>query len=109
MGDTKWAIIASDDMRYGLSRMFIALTEGHQVDTQFFAMFSRLMTGSGLVVEMDEILARTPAIKRCWPAQVRPWSAMLLIMMPKGLLDSSAIAVSLFTVVTGRMFFMAKK
>ncbi len=60
-GDTKWAIIASDDVLFGLSRMFGALTDGHQVTTHTFRTVAAADDWLGLGIDMNEILARTPA------------------------------------------------
>jgi hypothetical protein len=60
-GVTKWAFLASDNLMYGLSRMFGALTEQHQVTTQVFRNVEEADGWLGIGVEMAEILARTPS------------------------------------------------
>lgn len=59
-GDTKWSIIAADDLMFGLSRMFGALTDDHQIDTHVFRDVEKADGWLGLGVETHEILARTP-------------------------------------------------
>ena len=59
-GDTKWSFLASADVTFGLSRMFMALTSKHQVETHVFRNIDAANDWLGLGVEMDEILARTP-------------------------------------------------
>ena len=59
-GDTKWAIIASDSLMYGLSRMFGTLTDRHQVTTHVFRSVKEADGWLGLGIQVDEILARTP-------------------------------------------------
>ncbi|CAN5751058.1 hypothetical protein BH11PSE3_BH11PSE3_23740 [soil metagenome] len=61
-GDTKWSIIASDDLLYGLSRMFGTLTDNHQVTTQVFRDVASADGWLGIGVETSEILARTPDV-----------------------------------------------
>lgn len=59
-GTTKWSFIASADMAYGLSRIFMALTSEHQVETHVFRTLHDADDWLGLGVDVDEILARTP-------------------------------------------------
>jgi hypothetical protein len=59
-GVTKWAIIAGDDLAFGLSRMFGALTDEHRITTRVFRDVETADDWLGLGVEMHEILARTP-------------------------------------------------
>ena len=59
-GATRWAIIASDDLLYGLSRMFSALTDRHRVTTHVFRSLEAADDWLGLGVEVKEILVRTP-------------------------------------------------
>ena len=59
-GTTKWSFIASDDMTFGLSRIFMALTSEHQVETHVFRNIHDANGWLGLGVEMNEILLRTP-------------------------------------------------
>ena len=35
-GDTRWAVLASSDLIYGLSRIYMAITAGYQVQTHVF-------------------------------------------------------------------------
>jgi hypothetical protein len=59
-GATKWLIIASDDATYGLSRMFVALSERHEVTTKVFRSLAEADDWLTLGVEVNEILLRTP-------------------------------------------------
>lgn len=59
-GTTKWSFLASADTTYGLSRMFMALTSQHQVETHVFRTLTDANGWLGLGVDVDEILARTP-------------------------------------------------
>ncbi len=59
-GTTKWSFLASADMTYGLSRIFMALTSDHQVETHVFRNLVDANGWLGLGVDVDEILARTP-------------------------------------------------
>ena len=59
-GVTKWAFLASDSLMFGLSRMFGALTDKHQVTTHVFRSAVEADGWLGVGIEMDEILARTP-------------------------------------------------
>ena len=59
-GVTKWAFLASDNLMYGLSRMFGTLTDRHQVTTHVFRTVTEADGWLGIGIEMDEILERTP-------------------------------------------------
>jgi hypothetical protein len=59
-GDTKWLIIAADDLTYGLSRMFITLAEGHQVTTHVFRNVTEAGDWLGLATDVRQILVSTP-------------------------------------------------
>ena len=59
-GDAKWSFLASGDVIFGLSRMFMALTSKHQVETHVFRNLVDADDWLGLGVPMDDILARTP-------------------------------------------------
>ncbi len=59
-GDTKWSILASSAVMFGLSRMFAALTDEHQVTTHVFRTVVEADGWLGLGIEMEEILERTP-------------------------------------------------
>ena len=59
-GNTKWAFIASGDLMYGLSRMFVALTDTHQVTTHVFRSVEAADGWLDIGINVDEILARTP-------------------------------------------------
>jgi len=59
-GDTKWCFLASDDVTFGLSRMFMALTSKHQVETHVFRDLESANDWLGLGVGADDVLARTP-------------------------------------------------
>lgn len=59
-GATKWSFLASADMTYGLSRIFMALTSEHQVETHVFRTLADANGWLGLGVDVDEILVRTP-------------------------------------------------
>jgi hypothetical protein len=58
-GITKWAIIAADDLTFGLTRMYMALTEDYQVTTKVFRDARNADDWLGLGVEMEEILKQT--------------------------------------------------
>ncbi|MEI7871138.1 MAG: hypothetical protein WCK95_03415 [Alphaproteobacteria bacterium] len=59
-GTTKWSFVASGNTTYGLSRMFMALTSQHQVETQVFRTLADANGWLGLGVDVEEILVRTP-------------------------------------------------
>ncbi len=59
-GDTKWSFLASTDVTFGLSRMFMALTAKHRVETHVFRTLDDANDWLGLGMEIDEILVRTP-------------------------------------------------
>ncbi len=59
-GTTKWAFLASADTAYGLSRIFMALTSEHRVETHVFRTLADANGWLGLGVNVDEILVRTP-------------------------------------------------
>jgi hypothetical protein len=59
-GRTKWLIIAADDVTYGLSRMYIALAEKHEVTTHVFRTLTNADDWLALGIDVTEILAATP-------------------------------------------------
>lgn len=59
-GDTKWSIIAANDALFGLSRMFVSLTDELQVDTHVFRDIGEANGWLGLAVDVEEILMQTP-------------------------------------------------
>jgi hypothetical protein len=59
-GQTKWAILASNNLTFGLARMFMALTSMHQVTSHVFHGVIEAADWLRLGVPMDEILLRTP-------------------------------------------------
>ena len=59
-GNTKWSFLASTDVTFGLSRMFMALTARHQVETHVFRTLIDADDWLGLGMGIDEILVRTP-------------------------------------------------
>jgi len=59
-GQTKWLIIASDDLTYGLSRMFITLAERQQVTTHVFRNVTEAGDWLDLGINLRGILASTP-------------------------------------------------
>jgi hypothetical protein len=59
-GKTKWLIIADDDVTYGLSRIYVALAERHEVTTQVFRTPTKADDWLGLGVEVADILTATP-------------------------------------------------
>lgn len=59
-GNTKWLFLASTDVTFGLSRMFMALTAKHRVETHVFRTLIEADDWLGLGVDIDEILVRTP-------------------------------------------------
>ncbi|MSP76754.1 MAG: hypothetical protein EXR12_11535 [Rhodospirillaceae bacterium] len=59
-GTTKWALLASADLAYGLSHIFMALTSEHQIETHVFRNLVQANGWLSLGVDVDEILVRTP-------------------------------------------------
>jgi hypothetical protein len=59
-GNTKWSIIAANDTLFGLSRMFVSLTDQLQVDTHVFRNIDEANGWLGLAVDVEEILMQTP-------------------------------------------------
>jgi hypothetical protein len=59
-GRTKWIFIADDDVTYGLSRMYVALAERHEVTTHVFRNLIKADDWLGLGMDITEILSRTP-------------------------------------------------
>ena len=59
-GDTKCAILASNNDSYGLGRMFMSLTDQHQLESHVFRTALEADGWLGLGVEMVDILERTP-------------------------------------------------
>ena len=59
-GVTKWAFIAADDLTFGLTRMFMAMTEDYDVTTQVFRDDIRADGWLGLGADVEEILKQTP-------------------------------------------------
>ncbi len=59
-GKTKWIFIADDDVTYGLSRMYVALAERHEVTTHVFRNLTMADDWLGLGIDVAEILSRTP-------------------------------------------------
>lgn len=59
-GDTRWSIIAASDTLFGLSRMFVSLTDALQVDTHVFRDIRAANGWLGLAVDVEEILMQTP-------------------------------------------------
>lgn len=59
-GETKWAIIAADDVIYGLARMYSALTNDHRVETFVFRNPLEADDWLGLGIGMEELLKQTP-------------------------------------------------
>jgi hypothetical protein len=58
-GVTKWAIIAADDLTFGLTRMYMALTEDYHVTTNVFRDANKADDWLGLGIEMEQILRQT--------------------------------------------------
>ena len=58
-GATKWAVIASDDVIFGLSRMYSALTSDHEVATHVFRTVEAANDWLGIGLSIDEILRST--------------------------------------------------
>ena len=59
-GQTKWALLASNNLTFGLARMFMALTSTHQVTTHVFHGAAEADDWLRLGLEVNEILIRTP-------------------------------------------------
>ena len=57
-GDTKWAILASSDLIYGLSRIYMAITAEYHVQTHVFRSAQESDDWLGLGVGIDEALKR---------------------------------------------------
>ncbi len=55
-GESKWAVLAKDDVIYGLSRIYMALTEAYRVKTHVFR--SAEAANDWLGVDVTDILAR---------------------------------------------------
>lgn len=55
-GDTKWAVLAPDDVIFGLSRMYMALTEDYQVQTHVFRSVPETDDWLELGVGLEEAL-----------------------------------------------------
>ncbi len=55
-GETKWAIIAPDDVVYGLARIYMALTSKYDVTTHVFRTAEQADDWLGLGIEMSELL-----------------------------------------------------
>jgi hypothetical protein len=58
-GVTKWPIIAADDLTFGLTRMYMALTEDYHVTTNVFRDAIKADDWLGLGIEMEQILRQT--------------------------------------------------
>ena len=54
-GETKWSVIASNDLTFGLTRMYIALTRDYHVTTNVFRSAAAANDWLGLGVEMEQI------------------------------------------------------
>ena len=73
-GVTKWAVIASEDLTFGLARMYIALTDDYQVTTKGFSQCqrSRALAGTwhrdGTNSSADSRLRR-PRLLHAYPDQ----------------------------------------
>ena len=59
-GATKWVLLASKDITFGLARMYSSLTADCKVTTTVFRDVKKADDWLGLGVEVTEILARTP-------------------------------------------------
>jgi hypothetical protein len=59
-GTTKWSVLASESSTFGLMRMFMALTDDHEVTTHVFRTLAEADDWLGLGIEMEDILAQTP-------------------------------------------------
>jgi len=57
-GTTKWAVVASNDVTYGLARMYEILTTGYRVVTHVFRNAAEADDWLGLGVPLAELLAR---------------------------------------------------
>jgi len=57
-GATKWAVIASDDVIFGLSRMYSSLTADHEVTTHVFRSADSANDWLELGIGMDDIIGR---------------------------------------------------
>lgn len=59
-GVTKWAFLASQDVTFGVARMYGALTHDYQVTTHVFRNAREADDWLGLNIELTRILALTP-------------------------------------------------
>ena len=57
-GETRWAVLAPDDLVYGLARIYMALTEDYQVQTHVFRNVQDVNDWLGIGVDIEEILKR---------------------------------------------------
>lgn len=55
-GETKWAFLAPEDVIFGLSRMYMALTEDYQAETHVFRSLEETEGWLELGVSMEEVL-----------------------------------------------------
>jgi hypothetical protein len=58
-GTTKWAVIASDDVIFGLSRMYSSLTADHEVTTHVFRSSDAANDWLEIGTSIDDVLHRT--------------------------------------------------
>lgn len=58
-GATKWAVIASDDVVFGLSRMYSSLTSSHEVMTHVFRSGRAADDWLELGASLDDVLDHT--------------------------------------------------
>jgi hypothetical protein len=58
-GVTNWAIIAADDLTFGLTRMYMALSEDYHVTTNVFGDAIKADDWHGLRIEMEQFLRQT--------------------------------------------------
>jgi hypothetical protein len=56
---TKWALIASNDLTYGLARIYAAQTDDYQVTSQVFRDAREADDWLGLGVAMEQVLTRS--------------------------------------------------
>ena len=55
-GETKWAVLATNDVIYGLVRIYMALTSEYDIQTHVFRSVEQANDWLGLGVEMSELL-----------------------------------------------------
>lgn len=66
-GNSKWVLLASSDVTFGLARMYATLTSSHNVATRVFRNADEVNGWLGLGVSVDEILASSAQLSLTLP------------------------------------------